>query len=557
MKNYLAVLKLLIKSNYFPTKEKGQKRDRGRVALFVSLGVLFLIFSPILVVGVFFSAPIIYELGIVNEFIVLILSIASMLVLIFGVVAMLGYLYFSKDTEFFLSLPIKSGSIFMAKFTVIYITELVIAAIILLPTLITLGVAISAPATYYILMLIGILFAPALPLMLASLLSIPIMYIASFLKNKGAWTSVLLILLVGGIFAFYFYFVQSISHGDGVDMEATLASMAEGMRVLSNILYPFLALARAATLTASFGLSVGVSILVNLLIFVISLVALIFIANIISNLVYRKSAASQLEGKKRVVKGSEKFASSTPLVTLVKKEWRSIIRTPAFAYQCLMPIVLTPIMIAISGFFGSAGGNGEYYNGNGASPHFQYFMQFLFVMMFAGAMNMTALSAITRDGQSVSLSKMLPVSFQKQIQAKLSISLILSLIPGILGIVIINIITFDFANLMLSIVFFAVFSYAFSCFGIYNDLRKPKLDWTTPNQAMRQNMNLIVPMLLGFLASLVFFGIGMILISFVPNDITAQLAAWGVMIGLVFIASILAHLLLFKNAERLFARISV
>ncbi|MCL2256509.1 MAG: hypothetical protein FWC11_06660, partial [Firmicutes bacterium] len=137
MKNYLAVLKILIRNNYFPTKEKGQKSDKGRIALVVSLAVLVVVFAPILIVGVFFSAPVVYDLGLANEFIVVILAIASLLVLFFGVVAMLGYLYFSRDTEFFLSLPIKPSTIFMAKFTIIYVTELVIAALILFPTLIT------------------------------------------------------------------------------------------------------------------------------------------------------------------------------------------------------------------------------------------------------------------------------------------------------------------------------------------------------------------------------------------------------------------------------------
>ncbi|MCL2234774.1 MAG: hypothetical protein FWC02_03750 [Firmicutes bacterium] len=558
MKNYLAVLKILIRNNYFPTKEKGQKSDKGRIALVVSLAVLVVVFAPILIVGVFFSAPVVYDLGLANEFIVVILAIASLLVLFFGVVAMLGYLYFSRDTEFFLSLPIKPSTIFMAKFTIIYVTELVIAALILFPTLITFGVAIGAQPTYYIFMIFGILFAPALPLMVASLLSIPIMYVVSFFKNRGAWASVFLILLVGTIFGFYFYFIQTISVGDGVDIEGMIESMADGMRTFAMIVYPFLAFARAATSTASFGLSVGSSVVVNLLIFVVSIVTLVLIANVVSNLVYRRSASVQLEGKKRVVKGNENFISSSPLSSLVKKEWRGIIRTPAFAYQCLMPLVLTPIMIGVMGFMGGGiGGNGYYDNGIDFSPHFQYFMLFLFVLMFSGAMNMTALSAITRDGQSVNLSKMLPVSYQKQVQAKLAISFILSVIPGLLGIVIINIITFDFANMMMSVVFFALFAYAFSCFGIFNDLRKPKLDWTTPNQAMRQNMNLVVPMLLGMLASVVFFGIGLTVILVVQNDITSQLVSWGVLIGLGFVLAVLFHFILFKNAERLFERISV
>ncbi|MCL2847604.1 MAG: hypothetical protein FWE13_02480 [Firmicutes bacterium] len=583
MKHYLFVLKLLIKNNYLPTRQKGEKRDAQKLAMLATFGIVYIIFAPIIVGFVFFVAPVVYAFGIVAEVTAVLLGISAVVVLLLGIVSILSYLYFSKDTEFFLQLPIKPSTIFFAKFTVIYVRETIISTAILVPTLLTLGIVTGAPWLFYLLLPFGILLAPALPLMLGALISIPLMYVVSFFKNKGAWTSVIILILGGGAFALYFIVIQMISGGDifdGDNIEQGILAFQGAFIALANILYPYLAFSRSAFMIDNFGIGVGLSTLLNFLIFFLSVAMLFVLTMLVTNLVYKRSAASQLEGKKQQAKGNEKFTANSVRTALIKKEWKEIIRQPAFAFQVLSPIIITPILIFVMGFVGSVGfggsvengyGNGygsttPYYNGNGLldrlgdyMPQFAWLGLFMMLIMFAITVNTGAMTAITREGKSFSISKLMPVPYKTQIQAKVFINMTISFVASLLGLIVITVLQFDIINLAFGIVLCMFLGYSFTCYATYNDLRKPKLDWATPNQAMKQNFNTVLPMLVGWGIGLVLILIAMgsiLLAVFTPLALqVAQIIAWTLMIAIAVTLSILMHKLLYKNTDRLYERL--
>jgi len=565
MKQYLLVLKLLIKNNYFPKRQKGEKRDSTKIMVLASLGIVYIIFAPILVATVFFMAQTAKNLGIQAEFVTVLLGIASIMVLLLGIFSILSYLYFSKDTEFFLSLPIKPSAIFFAKFTIIYVREAVLSIAILVPTLITVGLVTNAPWLFYVLMPIGILLVPALPLMLASLISIPLMYVVSFFKNKGAWTSVIVLLLGGAAFAVYFYFIQTFSSGDFENIgEEQMEALAPVFTMLATILYPYLAFSRAAFFMPFGELSASISTLINLGIFIATIASLFVLTMLITNLVYKRSAASQLENRKSQTKSNDKFSASSARTALIKKEWREIIRQPAFAFNVLAPIIITPIMMLIMGFTANFGFGGTYENGeNGGNlgmfeylmPQITWFGLFLMLLIFSVSMNTGAMTTITREGKSFHISKLIPASYKTQIQAKVFISMSISFVASLAGLIVISILELDFINLAFGILVCMVLGYAFTCYATYNDLKKPKLDWVTPNQATKQNFGTIVPMLIGMLFSIVFFGIALLAIFVLPEIWIAQIVAWPIMLGFAVALAVLMHRLLYNNVDRLYERL--
>ena len=562
MTNYFTVLKLLIKNMFLPDKSKEVKRG-GKIAVIAVLAIAYLFMAAFLVMIVLMLGSAFLQLGLVNEFITVIWAMASLIVLFFGIVGLLNYLYFSRDTEFFLALPIKPSVIYLAKFTVVYLTELAVAALMLIPALITVGVITNAGAFYYIMSLVCMIFAPSLPLMIASVIAVPLMYVVSFFKNRSALGSVVLILLFALFFGAYFMVVSRMnSFVDGTESpELIVEGMRKGIQSAANVLYPLLALSRFTTLTPVFGLTAGVSALVNFAVFFGSVIALLAISVLITNFVYRRGAASQMENVKKKSTGKERFVSASALKALVKKEWRELIRTPSFAYQCLSCVVLTPLLVAIFSFtgFGSmiseegAVVTEEMYN---VSNMIGWFLCFGFTLMFGVGFNVAASTAITREGKNFYFSKQMPVSYKTQLAAKKIVCMLISVISCALSLIIMTISTKDILSLFIGLVLLAIYAYGFICFAIFYDLRKPKLDWSIPNEAVKQNFHIMIPYLLNIVMSIIFIAMPIALLVTMPYT-TAIAVIWCVFFAVAVAVAVAFHLLLNKYADKLYERLSV
>ena len=180
MSNYVSVLKLLIK-NMFRRDMAKEKSLTKTLLVGLSLLIAYAAIGFLFVTLIYFMGSTFAAFSLQSEFISMILACGLMVVLIFGIVTVLTCLYFSKDTEFFFALPIKPATIFAAKLTVVYLIELSITALIMLPCLIAAGIVMNLSAIFYVIMPFAVLFTPVIPLVLASVIAIPVMYIVSFL----------------------------------------------------------------------------------------------------------------------------------------------------------------------------------------------------------------------------------------------------------------------------------------------------------------------------------------------------------------------------------------
>lgn len=104
-----------------------------------------------------------------------------MLTLVFGTVAVFSYMYFSRDNEFLMSLPVRPGTVFAAKLTVIYVEEAAVGAVLAFPGAIVLGIATAQGAAFYIMTLIAVALVPLCALLLGALIAVPLTFIARVL----------------------------------------------------------------------------------------------------------------------------------------------------------------------------------------------------------------------------------------------------------------------------------------------------------------------------------------------------------------------------------------
>jgi len=125
------------------------------------------------------------------------------------------------------------------------------------------------------------------------------------------------------------------------------------------------------------------------------------------------------------------------------------------------------------------------------------FVAFFGVMLFVSSSNGIAATSISREGENVFFNKYIPVSYNTQIMAKV----IAGIIMGVVGMLSISLFAVILLKLPLSLMalmcvtsFLAIL---FSNFvGIIIDLYNPKLHWDNEQKAVKQNLNLMLSMVI-------------------------------------------------------------
>ncbi|NLC16709.1 MAG: hypothetical protein GX756_02380, partial [Clostridiales bacterium] len=460
---------------------------------------------------------------------------------------------------------------FLAKLVIVYLYALVAFAAIVIPLLIALGVATSQGFVFYLSILLGFILTPAFPLALASIIAIPIMYLVSFFRNKGLLTTIFLLILYAVIFGAYFYGVMSLqtrTEEIANNMDAILTSLSNVAQIISKVFYPLYAIACLATNKALYGLSAPLSGLVNLAIAVFSLLILLLIAYFISNAVYQQSTIRQNESAKALSVKNQKTEFRSHLKALMIKEFKDITRTAAFGLQCLAGIIILPLIILVLMNINSLALQ-EADLSTELVHNLYYGISYGMLLMLGSGMNIASATAISREGKLFYLSKVIPVDYTTQINAKVYISLILNYITIFLG-YLISIFVYKLG--VLEIIFFPItlglYSYGYAYSTIRFDLKEPKLNWATPNEAVKNNKRATIPTLINMGVSFVIMMLMSTMYSllgvasqnaYLPNNIIVliKIGVWLLITIGVFAFAIISRNRLYGSVNALYEEIEI
>ena len=562
MRDYLCLTKTLLVTFFRPNKQSGKERTVSYVVLIV-LGAIF---AAAIAVAFALMGPTFAAVGVVAEAATLILEMGFVIVLIFGTIGIFSYVYFAKDSEFLFSLPVRNSTVYLSKLTVVYFQELLISTLLMLPGLIALGISTGQTVLFYVMVLLAVTLVPVCPLFVSSLIAIPMMMVASYFKNKGAVSAILLILLFAVAMGIYMYFVMSVQtqqpEGGEISQEE-LAAMLQG--VLGNIarvLFPLFCLARFGTLTAGFVANIPASVIIDLAVFLGTVAVGAAVTIVVSGAVYGRSVLKQNEHSQNLATAGKEYVQGSALKALVKKEWRELIRNTSFAFQCLSGVIIGPVFAVIFMMFMS---NGD--TGLGIDFVFAWFVTLLIVQMMSASLNQSATTGITREGASFAYSKSMPVPYSTQMLAKIIVCDAISVATVVLSVLAMTItaaVRFGYVDVLavvLSFVYLIVYCLTYNNFCLIRDAKKPKLDWVTPREAIKGNVTIMVPMLIGFLISFV-SGIALIVVA-IAFTYYFDLQTVGILIGLTTLIIVCAVLLFISanriknNADSLYAKLTV
>lgn len=480
-------------------------------------------------------------------------NITATIIFVFGIMSIMSVLYFSKDIEYILPLPFKAHEISLAKFTTVLIYQYISVIAVLGPITLIYGIGEGSGVLYYIISLICLIFIPIIPTLYSAVISMILMRFTGISKHKDV------LRFISGFFALLLGIginILSSSMGRKLadDSEALKRVIEAGNNSLVNGISDVFITPKLATL-ATMSPDINKS-LVNIGLFVLVNILAIIIFVIIADNLYLKGVVGISESfSKREKFSAEKLSKNITQNSLLKtwiiKELRLLFRTPAYVFNCISTIILIPVILVIPML--SDGGISVILENAKVlrePSNFNIIIAVFFgAIAFITGLNPTAPTAISREGDTIFISKYLPVSYLTQIMAKI-ISAVTINYPLVILVLIGFIVVGMPIVLILLLAIIGLLEVIFlSAVGVLIDLYSPKLVWDNEQKAVKQNFNVFISMLV----SIPFAAVGAGLVIFINKHFAISFI---VLTAVLLLGNLLIFNLIRTSGVKKFKRIA-
>lgn len=517
IQDYLSITKILFKNSF---RRNGANKKKT-LLIFLGITAGFLPLVILISVAVYHITPQIIEAEIFREMIIAVISSTQLVVFFFGIFSIIAYMFFSEDAEFLASLPVKKSALFTSKLTMVYINELIISFVILVPILTIMGISainygMAINWYYFALIPFAFIFTPLIPLLLVSVLAFPMMYVVSFFRKRALLSSLVLIFLFIGFMMLYLGTIGNMPESS--DAIVIGEGVANALNAIAKVLFFNAFFANAM---------IGFKVILNLFLFLLIVSASMTLTIVISSSLYHKSVMGQLESQSGKAGNGKIDEQKEKSRAFLIKDLKMLIRNPSFAIQSFMGVLLTPLMILFLGRTLGTTMDIDPSEMEGVAFQFNAISITGYILFFAGMLlcgtNFVASVAFTREGKFFYFIKYLPISYKQMIKGKLNFAVYTGLIGVVLTTIVYTIMVDT--NLLNALLFggaLALMNYGFSYMGIYRDLRKPKLEWNNVQEAIKQNLNAMFPMLIGSI-----YGIVLLVLSIlIENSLGEAFVSW-------------------------------
>ncbi len=328
----------------------------------------------------------------------------------------------SSDTPIFLRLPVKSGTIFRAKFMALLLWTYSSALLLILPINAIFYFLLGQKVELLIGTLLVYLLLPMVSFLFATLLILPYMAIIKFLSTKYFLSFAALAAIV--IYAFDVYSSILDTLRQLLETGSIKFLFAESfVNVLVNakqFTYPANSLA-----SVFLGIDMQKSLVISISVAVVALVATFFItAGLYRLVLYRnrdgkKARAKRTGGRKRTVMGS-----------LLRKEFITVYREPKYLFSYFTIAFVMPFMVdCCYALFAQLliGALGRV---------FEFALALIVVLVFTILTNTFCATNITRDGKAALKAKSFPVKASKLLLSKVVFCSIISSLSVIASVLI-------------------------------------------------------------------------------------------------------------------------
>ncbi len=531
MANFFSLVKVQLLSfiggnKLFKSKSKKKVFGLGGIVL-----LLLLIGAALVFFGYTYSQ--IFAMSLTEDskdkLIPLMLAMACLVCFLFSFYAVGSALFGFKDYDMLMSMPIKPFEIVLSKFSVLYISELFFAFLLVIPSLFVYNSAIATVTLTSVVVTVAMcLFAPLLPLAISTLIGVVVYYISSRFRRKNIVQIILLILLMVVIFAFSFF--------SGMIESEDASQIMGAFRVIEKIYFvmPLAEKAFAKPIWLLVFFAVNFAPLSIIILFVC-----VFYKKL-NTIFTAKRTLRNFKLKEYKTNGINK--------TLFKKELKRLFSCPVYAVNSLFGLAMALIMgIAYSVFY-IVSGAGTDAVGQVVFDIINRILPAMFGFMFL--FSPTTCCSISLEGQSFWIIKTAPISHMQVLNAKLyvhalfstSVAFIISLCMAICG-------GFGWIGGALFVVFGVGISTFGGLFGLVMNLCFPKLKWENENVPVKQGL----PTFLTMVIALIFTAIFIVMAVYVNLSFNALLAIYA---SFFMIISLVLYIVLYKCGKRMFERLN-
>ncbi len=252
--------------------------------------------------------------------------------------------------------------------------------------------------------------------------------------------------------------------------------------------------------------------------------------------------------KKGGVKNAS-FSGGSAFKALCVREVRQILRVPAYATNSLPTSLMPAFMVGMMYFaFSRSGGAGESLDVMLSQINADLLLPILTaVMAYMAGMNPALSTSVSREGKGHDFLTALPVSSRTMVLAKLAVGYVMSLLGVVLASALLAVLLPRFALYAgLAFVLCALYTYMTSCLALMRDVKHPKLDWVTEQEAMKQNFGAAISMFIGWGILIALAGLTYLLFTWEVGLVPY----FAIMAALLVAGCVLTHSLLMRAADQ-------
>lgn len=494
-----------------------EKRDRWMIPLF-ALAAVGVVPTLVLYVRLLSAAfDMLHSLGQEKALLTLAILAGQLIILVFGLFYLISAFYFSRDLEYLVALPLKSSQIMLSKFAVVLMNEYLTIAAVILPILIVYGIKKHGWPGYWLVMPLTYLLLPVIPLAAAGLVVVGMMRLVNIGRKKDLLVVLGSLILIAA--ALFLQFGLSRATGtSGPNPQQIIAMIGSPDGLVQTIGQRFppaiwaTRLLHDGLLTASgfvgFALFGGLSFLLfgGLM---IGAERLFF-----GGLIGLSERSGGLGRKARAGAKIKVSSGRHPVRAIFLREVRLMNRTPIFLLNGVLGVLMVPVVLALT--FSSRRQGSDSADllrlMTSAKPVTAILVTTMF-MIICATLSGVASSSFSREGRKFWVSKVIPVEYSRQVLAKFLHSTAIALLGiGAATAVLVFRFRLEARQWLPSLAIALPVASFLTSLNLAVDLARPLLNWISPQKAMKQNLNVLIAMLLDlgflFLYGLAFVALG-------------------------------------------------
>lgn len=476
---------------FFHTKDKSEKRKKL---------VLAIVYLWLIVMAMGYVGGLTYGycfLGLSEMVPAYLIMISSVIILFFSIFKAGSVIFQKNGYDMLVSLPIRQSAIVVSRFLRMYVENLMLTLIVMIPSLVIFGVMQAPNVSFYVLGVVIAIFIPLLPITIAVIFGAFVTAVSSRAKHKSLVSTVLSLLLVVGI-------MLGSSQLAVIEDEITIDALQNLSGVVLNMIgsvYPPAVWLGNAMLTGNVLLCVAyINVTMLLFVLVIAIVSTNYQA--ISRRLYGTSAKHNYQ--------MERLKSQNVLASLYRREMKRYFSSSVYVTNTIVGPVMGMLCCMMFLFVDMEQIQAQI--PSGLPINVTGIIPFMVAGMFS--MMPTTCTSISMEGKDWWIVKSLPIRTKDLLDSK--ILLYLSLMGPFL--VVADVLLMLGLKPKLSetiwIVIVPIVMILFSAvFGLAVNLMLPKFDWDSEVTVVKQS------------ASAFFGGIGgfiLILLTCVPVAIVPQ-----------------------------------